>query len=125
MVLRRTRQGKQVEATKNIHGKRVDLVVAFDGVSLLLDSKCQKPLSHGEDGAITYGLERSEVDKLKATAKEFGMEAAVIFWDRTAKQASYVIDLVGRLNLPTTISERPALAAMFLHLEISSVALFT
>ena len=100
--------------------KRIDFVVAFEGVSLLLDAKCLKAHTR-TDNSVTFALTVEEVESLNATAKEFGLKAAVIFWDRKAHDATYVIDFVERLKDPVFIKEKNALAATFESSEIITV----
>ncbi len=120
---------EQGRATKSqrlhkIGAKRIDVLVGFDGTSLLLDSKCQQPSERGPDGSLTFGLEEAEIAKLKATANEFGLDVAVIFWDRNTQAATYAIDFVSRLDQTVSINGKPGLATKFASGEISTVKLF-
>ncbi|TXC71330.1 hypothetical protein FSB78_10535 [Sphingomonas ginsenosidivorax] len=120
---------EQDRATKStrlraLGAKRVDLVVAFQGTSLLLDSKCQHPSKRAPDGSLTFGLERTEIARLEATAKEFGLPLAVIFWDRGVQSATYVIEYLDRLDREVEIAGKPGLAACFERHETCDVMLF-
>jgi hypothetical protein len=117
-------QATKSQRLKQIGAKRVDVLVAFEGTSLLLDSKCQQPSDRGSDGSLTFGLEEAEIARLKATAIEFGLEVAVIFWDRNVQAATYVIDFLSRLDQTVSINGKPGLAAKFASGEISTVTLF-
>jgi hypothetical protein len=106
----------------DLGAKRVDFIVALDGMSILLDAKCLTPHAQAKD-SVTFALGVDEVDRLNATAKEFGLEAAVIFWDRKAREATYVIDFVRRLSENAFINGKPALAATFPSSEIITINL--